>query len=168
MIAVSDKIIIDLAENFANVGKKIDFCSEYAPREQLLSYPNAQLTSVKVNFGVIFTNPNVEICGEIVCQVRGLCDKCLTPVEKTITLSFDQVFYKDSSTDPDDYLYFGGKLDATKAVDDEIVLSMPSLLLCSDDCKGLCPKCGTNLNVGSCECDNTRENAFSVLKNLKF
>lgn len=168
MIAVSSKIIIDLAENFANVGKTVDFCAEYTPDSSLLSYPNAKLTAVKVQLGVTFTNPNVEICGNVICDVEGLCDRCLTPVSKQFVLPIDQVFYKDASVDPDDYLFFGGKLDATKAVDDEIVLSLPSLLLCSDDCKGLCPKCGMNLNLGSCNCDNTRENAFSVLKNLKF
>lgn len=165
---VSDKIVIDLTENIANEGKTIDFFAEFSPSDGLLPYPNAKLCKVAVDFTVTFNKPNVDVQGEIICFVEGYCDRCLDKVVKQIVLPFDQTFFKDSSDEVDDYVYLDSRLDATKAVCDEIVLSIPSSLLCKDDCKGLCPKCGANLNEKQCDCDTSRENAFSVLKNLKF
>lgn len=165
---VSDKIVIDLTENLAQVGKSISFSAECKLDDGLLPYPNARLTKVAVEFAVTFVKPNVQVDGVIKCFVDGFCDKCLDDVSTQIVLPFSQVFYKDSSDEEDAYVYQDSKLDATKAVCDEIVLSAPVSLLCKEDCKGLCPKCGVNLNEQQCDCDTSRENAFSVLKNLKF
>lgn len=165
---VSDKIVIDLTDNFANVGESISFSAECELDNSLLPYPNATLTRVAVNFAVTFVKPNVQVVGEITCFIDGFCDKCLVEVSKQIVLPFNQIFYKDSSDEEDAYLYSDSRLDVTKAVCDEIVLSLPISLLCKDDCKGLCPKCGANLNEQQCDCDTSRENAFSVLKNIKF
>lgn len=165
---VSDKIVIDLTEYIANEGVSATFSTECALGRDLLPYPNAILSKVVVNLSLVFVKPNIEASGEIVCFVDGFCDKCLDPVSVQILLPFNQTFYKDSSDEEDAYVYCDSRLDATKAICDEIVLSLPSSLLCSEQCKGLCPKCGVNLNYEQCDCDTTRENAFSVLKNLKF
>ena len=155
-MAVHSKIVIDLTENLANIGEPLMFQGEFALPSDLLPYPQATLTKVEVDFDVTFENPNVFIEGEITCFIEGICDRCLTK------------FYKDSATDEDAYIYSGSKLDVTKAVCDEIVLSLPLSFLCKEDCKGLCHKCGTDLNKQTCSCDTTPDNAFSVLKNLKF
>ena len=162
---VSDKIVIDLTKPLANVGVETAFSGEFVPTESLLPYPQAELTKVEVHFSVTFLKPDVAVKGEIVCHVVGNCDRCLTDVDTHIVLPFEQVFFKDKA---EDYCYEGSKLDATKAVQDEIVLSLPTLLLCSADCKGLCPKCGVNKNTTQCDCDTHKDNPFSQLLNLKF
>jgi len=164
---VSENILIDLTENIANVGKSVPFKGVYNLPDNLTPYPNAVLNKVAVNFEVMFGNPNVSIVGTISCYISGYCDRCLKPIETQIDLPFEQTFYKDEA-DEDKYIYTNSLLDATQAVSDEIVLSLPTLLLCKDDCKGLCPKCGCDLNERQCDCDLTRENPFSALKNLKF
>ena len=165
---VSDKIVIDLTENFANIGSSVPFSADCKLSSDLLPYPNATLAKVSLELEVTFVKPNVRVVGEIVCYIDGFCDKCLSEVSAQIVLPFDQIFFKDSSDDEDNYVYTDSRLDLTKAICDEIVLSLPSSLLCKDDCKGLCPKCGANLNEQQCDCDTSRENAFSALKNLKF
>ena len=165
---MSDKIVIDLTENISNEGKSIAFRREVKLGDDLLPYPNAKLSNVILDFDVAFVKPNVSVVGTVTCVVDGFCDRCLTGITKSIELPFNQTFYKDGADDEVDYVYFDSKLDATKAVRDEIVLSLPSSFLCNDDCKGLCPKCGVNLNEQQCDCDTSRNNAFSVLKNLKF
>lgn len=164
---MSNEIVIDLTENMANAGKNVPFKGVFVPDYDLLPYPNAELVKVEVALDVVFTNPNVETRGTITCFIDGNCDRCLEKVSKAVSLDFAQIFYKDFA-DEDEYVYSNSLLNATKAICDEIVLSLPSLLLCKDDCKGLCPKCGTNLNVSTCSCDTGKENAFSALKNLKF
>ena len=166
---MSDRIVIDLTENIANEGESIAFRIEAQLDDSLLPYPNAKLNNVILDCDVTFTKPNVTLEGTITCVVDGYCDRCLKNVSASITFPIQQTFYKDGADDElDVYAYSGSKLDATKAVCDEIVLSLPSSFLCDTDCKGLCPKCGTNLNEQQCDCDTTRENAFSVLKDLKF
>ena len=165
---MSEIIVIDLTENMSNVGVALPFVGEYSLESKLLTYPNAVLEKVVTRFDATFLDPNVQVEGVITCNLRGYCDRCLIPVSKQIDLHFSQIFYKDSAEYDDGYSYYNSKLDATKAIEDEIILSMPSLLLCNDDCKGLCPKCGSNLNESQCNCDTTRDNPFSALKNLKF
>ena len=159
-----------MTENIANEGKRVAVCYEMLSHldDGVLPYPNAKLQSVKLDFGVTFVKPNVVVDGTITCVVEGICDRCANSVVKSIKLPFNQTFYKDGAEGVDAYAYYDSKLDATKAVYDEIVLSLPSSLLCKESCKGLCPKCATNLNERQCDCDTTRENAFSVLKDLKF
>lgn len=165
---VSDKIVLDLTENLANEGRSIDFFAECQLGNDLLPYPNATLSKVQVDLVVVFEKPNINISGDIICYIDGFCDRCLASVCRPIKLRFDQIFYKDISDEEDSYIYTDSKLDITKAISDEIVLSLPCSWLCNEDCKGLCPKCGTDLNERQCDCDTSRENAFSVLKNLKF
>lgn len=165
---MSDKIIVDLTDNFAHVGEPIDYLFVCKLDDGLLPYPNARLSKVEAHLTVTFTNPNVLAEGMLNCYVDGYCDRCLAEVSRRIDLPFSQIFYKDVAIEEDGYVYNGSKLDATKAVCDEIALSVPSGLLCKEDCKGLCPKCGTNLNERQCSCDTTRDNALAALKNLKF
>lgn len=161
-----DKIEIDLTESLANVGEEIPFCGDFFMPDELLRYPNAHLNKVSVNFSVAFVKPNVIVKGTVLCDISGMCDRCLDDVHKTFSLSFEQTFFKDVAQE-DGYSYNGSKLDATKAVEDEIVLSLPTLLLCKPDCKGLCPTCGVNRNSEQCSCDSYKDNVFSVLKNLQ-
>ena len=167
-MSVSEKIVIELSENMAHVGQPLPFHGSFTCDDNLLPYPDAKLVDAEVDFDVTFVNPDVEVDGTITCNIDGFCDRCLAPVKKKIVLPFQQTFYKDSGVEEDDYVYFDSKLDVTQAVRDEIVLGLPMSLLCSDDCKGLCPKCGANRNITDCDCDTTKENPFSILKNIKF
>ncbi len=47
----------------------------------------------------------------------------------------------------------GFSLDVDALVHDEILMNWPAKILCKDDCKGICPVCGQNLNEGECGCD---------------
>ncbi len=65
--------------------------------------------------------------------------------------------------------YFNQEIDCDASTQDFLILSLPYTALCSEGCKGLCPRCGRNLNLESCLCrsDEPRDERFSVLKNLK-
>ena len=65
-----------------------------------------------------------------------------------------------------DYLQ-GDELDVGAWAGDAIVLSMPHKILCREDCQGLCPSCGTNLNTGTCQCPPPEaDNRWSALQQL--
>ena len=62
--------------------------------------------------------------------------------------------FNESCGTEDGYPVVNGKIDLSKIADDLIILNTPVAFLCREDCKGLCPTCGANLNDGECKCNN--------------
>jgi uncharacterized protein len=96
--------------------------------------------------------------GHISGAVTLDCRRCLTDVTVDVT---DEVHFiyapaGDPATedDPDVYLYDPGApmLDIRPAVRESWLLAVPAYAQCSDECRGLCPQCGTDLNTGTCDC----------------
>ncbi len=92
------------------------------------------------------------------------CDRCLEEVKKRIFIeSSKELDLTKKSVDEcedEDFEDFssyieGTDLDADKFVYGEVLLNLPMKVLCKDDCKGFCNRCGTNLNHNECGCDTT-------------
>lgn len=91
---------------------------------------------------------------------EAVCDRCLADVELPMELSFDRVvlspeaFAADEEAEGDDQTFMDGyQLDVEAFVHDEIIVNWPVKILCREDCKGVCPVCGQNLNERECGCD---------------
>ena len=101
--------------------------------------------------------------------LNTLCDRCLAPVEKQFSMNFEHIVVHElAGEDNDDFVVCGDyTLNLDELVTADILLELPIRILCSEDCKGLCPKCGTNLNESTCNC-NTKEvdSRLSVLLTL--
>lgn len=110
----------------------------------------------------------LRIHGETDLTVEIPCDRCLDPVEVPLELRFDERVSRDVTESAEeqgedeapeaeafewDYLIQGYNLDVDKLISGEALLNWPSRVLCREDCKGLCPVCGRNLNLGECGCD---------------
>ena len=86
------------------------------------------------------------------------CARCLDIIKGTLTVEFNKSVtaagtLSDENTDIDDYVFIvDGMLDVSVALAEQILLEYPLKQLCRDDCKGLCPKCGRNLNESECGC----------------
>ena len=87
------------------------------------------------------------------------CARCLAPLHRSLTVTLLRTLVEAGSLentpeeDTDDYLeYTDGMLDIDTPAAEEIVMSLPTRELCREDCKGLCPKCGKDLNEGDCGC----------------
>ena len=111
---------------------------------------------------VSFTFTNVEegkarIQGNVKITFQAACDRCLTDVPVTFTLAFDRLVTApemEEDEDVDDKSFMDGyQLDVETFVYNEVIGNWPVKILCKDDCKGLCPKCGQNLNMRDCGCD---------------
>lgn len=133
------------------------------------SYPVSQ----KSPFILTVSNAKgkLHIKGDTEIRLMIPCDRCLDEVEHTFPVHVDCRVNSDKESDgigdvseadisnsdnDDDYSFMDGCiLDVDKLVRDEIVVALPTKVLCSEDCKGLCSVCGTNLNHGSCTCDRS-------------
>jgi uncharacterized protein len=100
-------------------------------------------------------------------KVYARCDLCGTDCIADAGCTVDEELTVDSDCyDPIEDCY-----DVDRLVDEAIVMSAPRKVLCKPDCKGLCPICGTNLNVAQCTCQQQKpkigdNNPFGVLKDI--
>ncbi len=103
--------------------------------------------------------------------VRGECRRCLTPADTPVNLDIGALFTQDPEAleDPDSYPVApdAAEIDVTPAVREELLLAAPRYVVCRDDCKGLCPQCGQDLNAGPCGCAPATDARWQPLKSLK-
>jgi uncharacterized protein len=114
--------------------------------------------------------------------VLGLnCSRCLEsytlPFDKDFSLTLKEVTEEDfldvheielTEDDLRSGEFSNGEVDITSVVQEQIALLCPMKPLCKEDCKGLCPKCGANLNEEDCGCEpDEKASPFAALKDLK-
>ena len=93
-------------------------------------------------------------------KYRGECARCLAPVEGVFSLDFERTVTTEGVLTEqqleeqwDEYVVIhGSELDVDEPLREELVLAFPKKLLCSEDCEGLCPKCGKPRREGDCGC----------------
>ena len=93
--------------------------------------------------------------GETSVTLEIPCDRCLQPVQVEIPLEISRECEKNSEEEDteEENLMVGYNLDAEQLIYCEILVNWPMKTLCTEACKGICKKCGTNLNHSSCTCD---------------
>jgi uncharacterized protein len=95
--------------------------------------------------------------------VRGECRRCLTEVLDELDIEVDAAVFStdpDAADDPDFYPLAerATSVDVAEVVREELALAVQTeLLLCREECAGLCPKCGADLNAGPCDCHSPAE-----------
>ncbi len=109
--------------------------------------------------------------GSITTTIHGTCDRCATPFSREISFSLDDVVLvtEMANEENEDEWVFpleGDSADLDDIVRTVFVLNLDSKLLCKDDCKGLCCRCGKNLNDGPCDCQKELDPRFAALKQL--
>ncbi len=98
------------------------------------------------------------MCLKLACTLDygTRCARCLEPVSCTLAVDFEKTVCREGELQDrtsDDYLELkDGMLDVDEALLEEVILNFPTRQLCREDCRGLCPKCGANLNFESCGC----------------
>lgn len=98
-------------------------------------------------------------------DVRGeysfACDRCLADSHGVLEYCFDRTVVREgvlanlTEEEADDYIVaHDGFVDIDELLIEETVVTLPAKTVCSDDCLGLCPKCGCDLNHGRCDCSD--------------
>jgi uncharacterized protein len=105
-------------------------------------------------------------------NTQYICDRCLREFKSKFEEQSEQLYQLGhSELDFDEEIQIlpenTKEIDVTKAIQDAFLISRPIQVLCSTDCKGLCPQCGTNLNDSSCHCNvKTIDPRLQKLKSL--
>lgn len=116
-------------------------------------YDIAFAAPVQLKFDYIYSKGRLILNGRIKAKLSAVCDRCLKDISESINIRLSEVLYKSAPDEDDEaYLYDGDKICLDKVVLDNISLNMPQKNLCKEDCKGLCPVCGVDLNEKTCSC----------------
>lgn len=109
--------------------------------------------------------------GTLRTVVQGACRRCLAQVRTPIDAEIRALFAEGASLDDEPATYVVAasaiELDLSEAVREELILTVPEYVVCREDCLGLCPKCGENLNEGPCECRPEPDPRWATLEALK-
>ena len=108
--------------------------------------------------------------GAITTCIHGICDRCAAEFDRDMEIPIDAVLVTELANEEneDEWVFTleGESADLDDIVRTTFVLNMDSKLLCSDDCKGLCCRCGKNLNDGPCSCEKEIDPRLAALKQL--
>lgn len=138
---------------------------------------------IRTSLKAIRIGDMVEVEGTIDTIVRLTCGRCLINFEIPLNTPFTLTYVQQApgiNRNPErdnvelgvedvGLIYFEGEeIDLQDGIQEHVVMMLPLRALCRETCKGLCQKCGADLNAGDCGCDRSVvNNKFGVLKNLK-
>jgi uncharacterized protein len=111
--------------------------------------------------------------GQIDGEVTGSCRRCLTTLSARVREEVHFIFVESGEGDSDDPDVFeipagAHVVDLRPAIREQWMLSAPTFAVCREDCKGLCPRCGTDLNEGPCTCGDTEiDSRWAALRHLR-
>jgi len=139
---------------------------------------------LEVNASIYKAGDKFILEGEFQGGIKINCDRCLEPFHHDVKVRFRSVMalislhndQPDKRTDKelieedlDIDIIKADVIDLKDIIKEQIFLNLPMKLICSADCRGLCPQCGVNLNLETCSCLSDKGHpAFKRLKTLKF
>ena len=150
---------VEFRETFA-LGT-LELISDWKQVAPLLS--SGRATLIEEHQGSKQAIQDIRVQGELSTRVEVACARCLEPVERDIERNFD-LLYRPLGTDAgreeisvttaeaEIGYYTGDGLLLEDVVREQVLLAVPIKIVCREECHGLCPHCGKNLNEGSCDC----------------
>lgn len=161
---------------------KLDFSNLFNSDDSFVEI-DCTLDMSDLPYGPYFPLKNgVKLCGSAYCRAEvvhlklqisfefcGVCDRCAEEIRRQMCFDVSKILVKELAhgNDYDDYVVLpDGVLKLDEFAREEILLFLPAKILCREDCKGLCAKCGKNLNSGSCACEKEINPAMAPLLQL--
>jgi uncharacterized protein len=160
-------------------GGRGDFAHVYQPDE--LNPVDERITLIEpatVNGKVRLSRHEVFVNGHVDTRAQVECDRCLQQVRLPVNADFELEYITGSDYESSEVVELGEEelsvsvfdgrtIDVDEIVKEQILLAVPTRMLCREDCKGICPECGIDRNTGECNCvtDNI-DPRWAALKNL--
>jgi uncharacterized protein len=155
----------------------IDFGPDIRQSNNIDSSGRAQL--VREQHGKHNFINDIRVAGDFATRVELACARCLEPISRDVARKFDLLYRPQGSDAGKEELsvtaveaevayYQGEALLLEDVLREQILLALPLKAICREDCKGLCPHCGKNLNVEQCACAEPLEDPrWSALKDIR-
>lgn len=122
------------------------------------------VSELDVRGEVTNTGESMFVRAEIEGTFETTCSRCLQSAETTVQTTLRERFRRRDTLEADDAelslgededdvsFYRGDRIDLGEVVREHVALQLPMKPVCRDDCRGLCPQCGTNWNENTCDC----------------
>ncbi|HEX5131597.1 MAG TPA: DUF177 domain-containing protein [Candidatus Krumholzibacteria bacterium] len=110
--------------------------------------------------------------GSVAGEFATACHRCLAPVATRISGEFDLIVRRSEHEGEfgEDVMTLAThehEVSIDPWVHETVVVNEPMIVLCREDCKGLCPTCGTDLNTGTCNCESGDDPRWDALRRMK-
>lgn len=160
---------IDLTTLLNGRAKSLSFDYYFDPAEadsEIIFPEYAQLTSPVHVVGTVTDKNNCMFLeATVTVNYHVLCDRCLDDINDSLEFPFERMVSAGAAKsiplddeEETDIIYVNESgISIDSELTEEIALELPVYNLCKDDCKGLCQKCGKNLNLGPCDCQDKKE-----------
>ena len=137
------------------------------------------VSPVKSVMRLVKIEDEVMVKGALTADVELQCSRCLNHFPTRISSQVDVVYHpvkeivkseqhELKSAELDTVFYSNDLIETDDLLREQLILNLPMKPLCSQDCKGFCPKCGADLNIAGCGCETKEtDSRFEVLKQLK-
>ncbi|MEW9094010.1 MAG: DUF177 domain-containing protein [Clostridiaceae bacterium] len=127
----------------------------------------AFLKPVKLKGEFNLIGDTISLNGTVTTTLELTCSRCLVKFAKKVEIPIEEKLSKEENKD-DDYIFIEGDvIDITEIIENNIIVSLPIKMLCNEECKGLCPDCGVNLNDSACNCgENNIDPRLAKLKDF--
>lgn len=123
------------------------------------------------------TNQGLLVDGWVDLTLELTCDRCLNEFKQPMHVTFEEQFYPTVDVvsgiplapfDQEEIFPINDhhEIDLTEAIRQTVLTALPMTKRCRADCKGLCPQCGHDLNLGPCECKPEVDSRWNVLEQL--
>ncbi|MBR1860971.1 MAG: DUF177 domain-containing protein [Lachnospiraceae bacterium] len=155
-------MLINLTEVFNTSGKVLE--TKIKPESKVYSdgssdYEIVGAEEIPLRFSFIEKGKAL-VSGRVRMALKASCDRCLKEVILPLDFDIDRECaspdFKAPDPDEDEEIHSimeGYSIDTERLLHDDITINWPVKILCREDCKGLCPVCGKDLNEGDCGCD---------------
>lgn len=162
-------MVLDLKSIFVNEGQSQELETEFDFSDVEVFDLHPLVKPVKVS-GKVFNRAGVvSLCVTCTVVYEAPCDRCGTDAKEVIPVDINRTLVsKLENDDNEEYILLSDMvLDLKELCYTEVILRLPTKHLCKEDCKGLCAKCGANLNEGDCDCPKTEiDPRLEALKSL--
>ena len=162
-------MIIDLKTIFVNENSSLplDYSLDMSDFEYAGLYPLNK--PVKIQGAISNKASLVRLLAQIVFEFAAPCDRCSKPTTAAVKIEVDKILATSIEGEDSDTILLvpDMKLDVDDFIYTETVVNLPMKHLCKEDCKGVCSKCGKDLNDGKCDCPEREiDPRLSVLAQL--
>jgi uncharacterized protein len=129
---------------------------------------DVQISNLRGSLRMTRTKRGILVQGDLQVNYQAQCTRCLEPIMLQLNLPVEELFVYPPTPKAEFVVHDDGILNLVPLLREEIILQTPIRVLCVASCRGLCPKCGENLNNNTCACEQDEiDPRFAILQHLQ-
>ena len=168
-------MLIDLSDIIKDYGGKLKISEQFKMQDTCFLGEDFSFEAMCNFDGFILNNTkSLELNATVSGKAQVHCARCGKPITVDVEFPISEILIREDAAytqDEDVVIYSGNEIELDEIITNSFLKNVSGKYLCSDDCKGLCPHCGINLNESSCSCqddiiDPRWEKLAEIMKNM--